>query len=380
MKRIFAIKLKPFHIIILLLATLAVAACSSGNARNAMPPAPVTVSAAVEKTIPVQINAIGSVEAFQTISIKTKITGQITRVHFKEGQDVKKGDLLLELDKRPYIAALRQAEANLARDEAQAKNAEKNAERYAVLVQKGYVAREQQEQIHTNWLALDATVKADKAAVDNARVQVQYCSISAPISGRLGALKVHEGNEVKSSETEVAVINQLQPINVVFSIPEKELPDLKKHMGRGAAPRLAVDAFIPGDNIPEKGNLVFMDNAVNPATGTITLKGAFANAGRRLWPGQFVNVVLTLTTQPHAVLVPSQAVETGQEGKYVFVVKPDFTVELKAVETGRTVRGETVIVKGIAAGEQVVTDGQMRLTQGTKVAVKESPGPAGNTK
>ncbi len=208
-----------------------------------------------------------------------------------------------------------------------------------------------------------------KAIVDNAQVQLHYCSIYAPISGRTGTLKIHEGNEIKANDTEVAIINQILPINVVFSIPEKDLPNVTKYMRRD----LVVEAFIPGDSRPEKGKLSFLDNSVNPTTGTITLKGAFTNNEKRLWPGQFVNVILTLATQPNAILVPSQAVETGQEGNHVFVIKPDSTAELRPVTTGPTIEGETVILNGVAAGEKVVTDGQMRLVQGTKVEVKASP-------
>lgn len=280
----------------------------------------------------------------------------------------------MELDRRPYEAALRQSEANLARDTAQMKHAGTEAHRYKQLVERGYVSREQYEQMLTNWHALQATVQADQAVVDNQHVQLQYCTIRSPITGRTGSLKIHEGNEIKANDMEIAVINQVQPVNIVFSLPEKEFPEVKKHMGRG---ELRIEALLPGqtETDPEKGTLSFIDNTINPATGTISLKGIFENKGRRLWPGQFINVVMTLAVRPDTVVVPAQAVQTGQAGKYLYVIKPDLTVDLRPVKTGATLREETVILEGVAAGERVVTEGQLRLSPGTKVAVKESPGP-----
>ncbi len=345
----------------------------SGKPQHAPPPAPVEAAAATTKAVPVQIQAIGNVEAFKTISVRSQVTGQITRIHFKEGQDVRKGALLMELDPRPFEAALRQAEANLARDSAQVKHAEIEARRYAQLVEKGYVSREQYDQMQTNWHALEATVRADKAIVENCRVQLNYCFIHSPITGRAGALKIHEGNELKANDVaEVAVLNQIQPVNVVFSIPEQELGQVKKHMVRG---RLPVEALIPGEDSPEKGTLSFIDNAINPATGTIAMKGVFANPGKRLWPGQFVNVVLTLAVKPDAVLVPTKAVETGQNGKYLYVIKADLKAELRPVKTGPVVREETVILEGLSAGERIVTEGQLRLTNGTRVSIKSPKKP-----
>jgi multidrug efflux system membrane fusion protein len=326
------------------------------------------VAAAVQKTIPVQMNAMGRVEAFQTISVRSQITAQIRKVLFKEGQDVKKGDLLLELDCRTYEAALRQAEANLVRDRAQARYAEEQSRRYADLMKKDYVARELYDQIQANSAALEATVKADEAVVESSRVQMQYCSIYSPIGGRTGSLKVNQGNIVKADDTELLTINQIQPINVAFAIPEKDLPRVKKYIPEK---KLEVDAFIPGEDRPEKGELTFVDNAIDAATGTITLKGTFSNKEKRLVPGQFVNVVLTLATEPNSILVPSQGVEQGQTGQYVYVVKPDSTVEMRPVTIGVEIKGETMILKGIKAGERVVTDGQMRLLPGSKVVIKE---------
>jgi multidrug efflux system membrane fusion protein len=343
----------------------------SEKPRPAPPPAPVTVALAAQKAIPVQIQAIGNVEAFKTISVRSQITGRITKVHFEEGRDVGRGDLLLELDRRPWEAALKQAEANLARDTAQMKNAEVEARRYARLIEKGYVSREQHDQKQTAWQALRATVQADKAVVENCRVQLNYCSIHSPLSGRTGALKIDEGNEIKANDMEVAVINQIQPVNIVFSIPEKDLPELKKHMVKG---KLSIEAVIPGQAGIERGTLSFIDNTINPATGTIALKGVFANRNKRLWPGQFVNVVMTLTVKNDAVVVPARAVETGQNGKYVFIIKPDLKAELRPVKTGPVFRDEAVVLEGVAPGETVVTEGQLRLMPGTKVAIKQASG------
>lgn len=343
--------------------------CSSKE-KTVMPPAPVIVASAVAKTVPVQINAIGNVEPYQTISVKAQITGQITKINFREGQDVRKGALLFELDCRPYVEALNQAEANLARDTAQAKNAESDLQRYTALLEDQFVTRQQYDQVRTNWVALEATLKADKAVVENSRVQIQYCSIYSPIDGRTGSLKVNQGNILKANDVEVVVVNQIEPIYVTFAIPENDLPALKKYQAQG---KLPVEALINGDARPETGVLTFIDNAVNKMTGTITLKGTFTNREKRLWPGQFVSTVLTLTTIPDAIVVPSRSIDTGQSGQYVFVVTPDLTVEIRPVTIGSSIGGETVILKGIQVGERIVTDGQLRLIPGAKVLIKETP-------
>jgi len=343
--------------------------CSSKE-KIAMPPPPVAVASVVAKTVPVQINAVGNVEPYQTISVKAQITGQITKINFREGQDVRKGQLLFELDCRPYVEALKQAEANLARDTAQAKNAEADLQRYTALLEDQFVTRQQYDQVRTNWAALEATLKADKAVVENSRVQIQYCSINSPIDGRTGSVKVHQGNILKANDVEVVVVNQIEPIYVTFAIPEKDLPAVKKYQAQG---KLKVDALMNGDPRPDTGMLTFIDNAVNKVTGTITLKGTFANREKRLWPGQFVTVILTLTTLPDAIVVPSRAVDTGQSGQYVFVIKPDLTAEMRPVTIGSSLGGETLILKGLQVGEQVVTDGQLRLIPGANVTIKETP-------
>ena len=348
-------------------------ACSNTKAAAPSIPAVPVVAAAVEqRDVPVQVQAIGSVEAYSMVAVKTQITGQLTRVNFREGQDVKKGDLLFELDKRPFEADLKKQEANLARDIAQAELAHVQVKRYAALLTEGVIAKEQYDQIQSNADALDAAVQADKAAVENARVQLQYCSIYSPINGQVGTQLIHEGNMLKAKDVPLVNINQIEPIRVAFTVPEQFLADVKRFAVGG---KLPVQAAIQGDNRPAVGKLSFIDNTVDTTTGTIKLKGEFANNDRRLWPGQFVNVTLTLNTQPNAIVVPSQAVNTGQQGQFVFVIKPDMTVETRPVKVIRSAGGQSVIDKGLAAGEQVVTDGQLRLVPGAKVELKQAVGP-----
>jgi multidrug efflux system membrane fusion protein len=355
----------------LLLLTIFSSACS--NEKQGKPVSaiiPVTVSTTTQKTVPVQLRAIGNVQAYSTVTVKSKIGGELVRVHFKEGQDVKKGDLLFTIDPRPYEAALKQAEANLERDLAQAKNAQVDARRYEFLIQKGVVARQQYDKFRTDADALEATVLADRAVVENAKIQLSYCSIHSPLNGRTGSLIVQQGNHIKAEDINLVVINQIIPIDVAFSIPEQFLPEIKKYMALG---KLQVEASIPmNEERPEKGVITFIDNAVDSNTGTIRLKGTFANPEKKLWPGQFVNVVLTLTREPNAIVVPSRAIQTGQEGQYVFVVKQDLTVESRPVVAGRIVNTETVVQKGLSADEKVVTDGQLRLYPGARVEIKTS--------
>jgi len=325
------------------------------------------------KPMPIDIRVIGTTEAFSTVAVHAQITGELTSVNFKEGEDVKKGQALFTLDRRPLEAALQQAQANLARDQAGATNARAQAARYQDLLQRGIATHEQVDQITANAAAADATVGADRAAIENAQVQLQYATIAAPIAGRTGALMVHAGNLVRAGDTTpLVVINQVTPIYVSFGIPEGQLPALKRYM---AAKPLEVDARAPNEaGPPSTGRISFVDNTVDQTTGTIKIKGTFANQDRRLWPGQFVNVVVTLTTDPTALVVPSSAVQNGQQGQYAFVVKPDQTAELRTVTIARTNGVETVIQSGLKAGETVVTDGQLRLVAGSKVSIKPAGG------
>jgi multidrug efflux system membrane fusion protein len=347
-------------------------ACS--NEKSKQPPAPapvpVTVGKAVRKAVPVQVGAIGNVEAYSSVGVKSQVEGTLVRVHFKEGQDVNRGDLLFTIDPRLYEAALKQAEANLARDNAQLENARVQVRRYADLVKKGYVAQEQYDQIVTNAAALEATVNADRAAVENAQLQLKYCYIHSPLAGRTGSLISYEGNLIKANaDTSMVVINQIQPIYVAFSVPEKHIAEIKKYMTKG---KVRVNAAIGNDSAnPVEGVLTFVDNAVDTATGTIKLKATFENLEKRLWPGLFVSVTVILTTQPDAIVAPSAAIQTGQKGQYAFIVKDDQSVESRPVSVDRSLDGETVVSEGLREGETVVTDGQLRLVPGAKVEIKK---------
>jgi membrane fusion protein, multidrug efflux system len=334
---------------------------------------PVTTGRATQKTVPVQLAAIGNVEAYSTIQVKSQIGGLLMKVHFREGQDVRKGQLLFTIDPRPYEAQIKQAQSTLARDIAQMEYAREQAGRYAELVKKGYVSKDQYEQFRTNAVTAEAVVNADRAVLENAKLELKYCYIYSPISGRTGSLASNQGNLIKAdADTAMVTIQQVEPVYVSFSVPEQDLPEIKKYMARG---RLTVSASAVNDGEkPEEGVLTFIDNAVDTTTGTIKLKGTFTNGDRRLWPGQFVNAVLVLTTRPNAVLVPTSAVQTGQDGQFVFVVKADNTVEMRPVVAGMAAGAETLIDKGIAAGETVVTDGQLRLRPGAKVQVKNNAG------
>lgn len=334
---------------------------------------PVIVAQVMEKAVPVQIMAIGNAEALETVSIKSRVGGELKRVHFREGQDVNQGDLLFTIDPDTYDAALKQAQANLARNMALLKKAEEDVKRYSDLVRKEYISQEQYDQSVTNVDALKAQIRADQAAIDNAQLQVGYCTIRAPISGRTGDLLADRGNMIKAQDDNksLVVINQIQPIHVSFAVPEQNLGEIKKY---AAAGKLKLKALISKDGqFSEDGTLTFIDNTVDKATGTIRMKGTFDNKERKLWPGQFVNLVLDLTVQSKAVVVPSQAVQTGIEGQYVYIIRPNLTAEARPVVLGRSFDGQTVIEKGLQAGENVVTDGQFQLVSGVKVQIKGSP-------
>jgi multidrug efflux system membrane fusion protein len=318
--------------------------------------------------MPVELRAIGTVQASNTVTVRARVGGILARVHFREGQDVKEGDVLFTLDRGPLEAELKQAQANLSRSQAQLDNARKDAERYAELARQGFVARQQADQAQTAAAALEATVRADRAVVENARIQLGYGIIRAPISGRTGALLVHEGDLIKATDTALVVLNQLRPVDIAFALPERELPEIRARSAEGS---LTVTARAPqGGPAVGAGRLSFIDNRVDPGTGTIQLKASFSNEEGGLWPGQFVDVHLTVAVDPAAVVVPSPAVQVGQSGRYVFVVKPDQTADLRQVRVAREVGEETVIASGVAPGETVVTEGQLRLVPGAKVDAK----------
>jgi multidrug efflux system membrane fusion protein len=325
----------------------------------------------IEKDVPVELRAIGTVEAYSTVSVKSRIGGYLQKIHFTEGRDVNAGDLLFTIDPRPYQAALSQARANMARDIAQFENAKREVEREDILLQKNLVSQEEYDQARTNSEALGESVKADRASVENAKLQLGYCYIRAPITGRTGSILIHQGNLITANGGDaMVVINQLQPIYINFTVPAQYLNDIKERMGKD---KLTVQGILPeGTGPPVEGALTFIDNAVDASTGTIHMKATFDNNDMTLWPGAFVNVLLRLSTRPRAVIVPTQAVMTGQKGQFVFVIKKDFTVEVRDIMTNYEIDGESVIEKGLSPGEQVVTDGQLRLVQGSKVSVKNA--------
>jgi membrane fusion protein, multidrug efflux system len=353
-------------------ATLLLAGCSGGGKpQMVMPPVPVTTAAALEKTVPNRLQEIGTVEAYSSVSIKSRVEGQLVGVYFKEGDYVKQGQLLFQLDQRPFKAGLAQAEANLRRDEAQAKQAETDAQRYTYLLKMQVGSRQQYDLSHANAASLAASVAADSAAVQTARLNLQYTEIHSPIDGKTGNLKSHVGDLIKAdADTPMVIVNQVQPIYVDFYIPEGRLGEVRQYMSERELKTLVA---IPGQQDVAEGKLSFVDNTVDKTTGQILLKGLFENTDRRLWPGQFVNVTLTLSEIPNTVMVPSQAVQTGQQGSYVFVVGHDQKVEPRPVVTGTTLDNETIIESGLRKGEVVVTDGQLRLVPGSRVIIKDSP-------
>ena len=359
-----------------LAALLAAAACSKKAPTPGKEAVPVSVGTAARQSVPLEVRAIGHVDPFTTVAVKARVGGEVLRVGFTEGQNVKKGALLFQIDPRPYEATLAQARAQLERDRAMAKNAEEDAKRYAQLVQKDYVTREQYDATRSNAAAMLATVKADEAAVENARLQVFYCTVTAPISGRTGSVLVHAGNTIKGNDDNpLVVLNQIQPVYVSFSVPETSLAQIRQYSR--PAQKLKVSATAAGAaGKPQVGELTFLNNTVDSATGTILLKATFPNQNEVLWPGEYVDAVLTLATDPNAIVVPTQAVQTGQSGQYVFVVKNDLTVESRPVSVSRTYESLTVVAKGLQPGERVVTDGQLRLSPGAKVEIKSSEGRA----
>jgi membrane fusion protein, multidrug efflux system len=330
-------------------------------------PVPVLAARAVQKDFPLEIQAIGNVESYATVAIKARVTGELQKIHFREGQEVAKGDLLFTIDARPLEAALREAGARLEKDKALAEKAEADNRRYENLVQGGFISREQYDQVRSNLSSLQATVAGDEAVVENAWLQLGYTAIYSPISGRTGTILIDQGNMIKANDDNksLVVIQQVQPIYVSFSVPEANLSQIMERMkGQDLTVNATSDGSTSG---PEKGKLSFVDNTVDSKTGTIRLKGTFDNQSRKLWPGQFVNITLTLGRLQNVVTVPSQAVQTGENGLFVFVITAEKTVQFKPVKTGKSYGGETIIESGITAGEQVVTDGHLRLTPGASV-------------
>lgn len=357
----------PFRAIALLLMAYLSVACTSKEKAHQRPPAPVSVVAAIAADLPQRLVLAGTVEATESVVLRPQLSGELAEVYFSEGQDVVRGQKLFLIDPRPYQAALKKAEASLARNRVVMENARRDYQRYAQLVRDGIVTQEQAEGYRTKAETAAADLDADRAAVENAKVQLSYCTITAPISGRLGGLMVHRGNVVEATKTSLVTLNRMAPMYVSFGLPERELAAVKAKMATG---KLLIDAELQGGSV-ERGVIGFLDNAVDPATGTIKLKGIFENRSRKLWPGQFVQIGLVLAEYKTVVAVPSQAVQNGQQGTFVLVVKPDMSAELRAVTTGPTHQGLTAILKGLAVGERVVRDGHMRVIPGSKVEIKQ---------
>lgn len=380
--------------------SILVQGCSRSDSRAAgpQPDAPVHVAVAAIKTVPVELSAIGNVEPMTAISVRSRVNGELAKVLFTEGDFVEKGQSLFLIDEQPYqtqvnqtranlakdTAQLSQAKANLARDLLQEKFAREQADRYAALHKEGVLPKMQSDQmqsdaeVRTEGVRADqaaiesaqAAIEADQAALDRAKLDLGYCTIASPIDGRTGAVAVKQGNLVTSNSLELTTINQVHPIYVTFSVPEKFVPDIRKFM---AERKLRILASLRDDpSAAEQGVLAFVDNSVDLATGTIKLKGLFQNEDRKLWPGQFINARLELNSQADSLVVPAQAVQVGPDRQFVFAVKPDMTVEMREVTTGLQVGQEVVVQKGLQAGERVVTEGQLRLVPGTRVSIQNA--------
>ena len=367
-------RLARFFLAGLLLLT----ACSGGPSAEEpqskeRPAVPVTVASVFTKDVPIQVTSVGNVEAYSTVAVKSRVSGELVGVHFQEGQEVKEGDLLFTIDKAPYEVALKEAQARLERDQALARKARDDVRRNMPLAEKDIVSRQSLDQYVSTAEAAEALVKADQAAVENLQLQLGYCSIRSPISGRTGSLLIQKGNLVKGNDENKSLltVHQIEPIYVTFAVPEKYLGEINR---RTKETRMEVQVQTPenqGGKEPIAGAVSFVNNTVEMSTATIRLKATFQNRDRRLWPGQTVNVLLTLGVQPKAVVVPSQAIQSGQSGSYAFVVKQDQTAELRLVSVSRSTNGEAVIDKGLSPGETVVTDGQLLLTSGARVSIKD---------
>ena len=357
---------------------LLLTACSGGPSAEEpqskeRPAVPVTVASVFTKDVPMQVTSVGNVEAYSTVAVKSRVSGELVGVHFQEGQEVKEGDLLFTIDKAPYEVALKEAQARLERDQALARKARDDVRRNMPLAEKDIVSRQSLDQYVSTAEAAEALVKADQAAVENLQLQLGYCSIRSPISGRTGSLLIQKGNLVKGNDENKSLltVHQIEPIYVTFAVPEKYLGEINR---KTRETRMEVQVQTPEDQAgkePIGGAVSFVNNTVEMSTATIRLRATFQNRDRRLWPGQTVNVLLTLGVQPKAVVVPSQAIQSGQSGSYAFVVKQDQTAELRLVSVSRSTNGEAVIDKGLSPGETVVTDGQLLLTSGARVSIKD---------
>jgi membrane fusion protein, multidrug efflux system len=354
------------------IALLATGCAKKNDARPPQAGTPVMTGVATQKDVPVNISSIGTVKAYSIVNITSRVDGQITRINVKEGQTVQKGQVLFIIDDRPYKAALESSMANLSRDRIQLEKAKKDAGRYSELFKKDYVTKEQVEQTQTNMDALEAAIKGDEAVVQNARLNLSYCTVTSPITGRAGSILVNEGNLIKGNDSSrpLMVINQIQPAYVEFSVPEQQLLYIQKQINNSTS-QLEVQCYSPDkpDDV-KTGQLSFVDNSIDVGTGTINLKAVFENSDNSLWPGKFMNVVMLLDIKKDAVVVPTAAVQMGQKGDYIYVVKNDNTVDYRDVIAGSSTDSYTVIEKGISSGETVVTDGQLKLAPGSRISLK----------
>jgi len=340
------------------------------------PPVAVTVATVQQQSVPMALRAIGNVEPYSTVALKARVGGQILEVNFREGQSVKKGEVLFRIDPRPFEAALRQAEANALRDRAARDQARSQEKRYQELLDKNFISKEAYAQIRTNAATAEATAKASQAALENARLALEYCTIRSPLDGYVGRALLQAGNVVRADDSaSLVVINQVRPIYVNFGIPEQHLPEVRKHMAAGP---LAAEVQPPDPQQPApRGTLIFVDNAVDPSTGTIRLRAQFDNADAALWPGQFVNVSLRLYEQADALVIPATAVQTGPEGQYVYVIGEEMIAEVRRVTVQRTEGERAIVAKGLAKDERVVTRGQLRLGPKVRVQIaKPEPQPS----
>ena len=350
-------------------AVLSVAAnCSTGQ-RGTPPPVPVTVALAEQRSVPFEITAPGAVEAMRAVAVTAQVSGIVTGVRFREGDFVREGTVLLEIDSRPYRNALQQAEATLARDQIQLANARRQVERYKSLAENAGITAEQYESFQTSASALEATLKSDSANLDNARLNLEYTSVRAPISGRTGSLLVKEGNVVRAQgATPLVTVNQTQPILVRFAVPAQSLPLVQRFQDGN----LTVRAGATGDTAMLTGTLVFVDNAVDTTTGTIMLKARFDNSAGLFWPGQFVTATLVLYEERDVVVIPAPALVEAEEGSYVYVIGEDGVAVTRPVVVGRPVEEDVIVTEGLSPGETVVTDGQLRLTPGAHVEIRNA--------
>ena len=370
-----AIKQLRSLILLLLPGVLVLSGCNTNvqppSSTGGRPPVPVIAASVEQRDIPVQINAIGNVEAYQTVMVRSQVNGQIQKVLFREGDDVRKDQLLFQLDKRPFQAELEKATGQLKHDEAQAENSKLQAERYSSLEAPGVVSHEQADQMRTQAKADASAVGADKAAVEAARVQLLYTDIVSPIDARAGVLMINLGNLVKANDKPYLVqLNQVSPIYVTFSVPEAQLDAVRRHFSPGQLKVLAYPKGQTSDGAV--GRLTFIDNGVDTTTGMFKLKGTFQNEDRRLWPGQFVDVVLELSTQKNVTVVPTKAILNGQQGEYVYVVRANSTAESRPVKSAGAYQNLTVVSDGLKTGERVIVNGQLRVSPDAKVNVQSA--------